>query len=152
MTHNNTQVRTSRWGTELVPYTSPRERAMASRFPVDYPCLLCNRRLVKPNTVCFSCYHLLVRVLKALAQKQERVTDEYVAQLHGRKILAKLEQHDKELRKQEFLERIDNPKEKPHVLEYKDTCARCYISMPIGLGYCEEHPYSVWIYTRKFSH
>lgn len=144
MLYDNTQVRTSRWGTDLVPYTSPRERAMASRFPEDYPCLICNRRLVKPNTVCFSCYHLIVRVIKAVAIAREKITDEYVAQLHGRKIMQQLEQHDSALRKQEFLERIDNPKEKPHVLEYKDTCKQCFLVIPIGLGYCEEHPYSIY--------
>ena len=138
-----TNVRTSRWGTDLVPYTSPREKAMQSRFPEDFSCLMCNRRLVKPNTVCFSCTHLLTRVVDALKQR-EKITDRYQQIQQAKPIVAKLEAHDAMLRKQEFLERIDNPKPKPHVIENK-YCDRCGFAIPTGVGYCEYDNYSIYI-------
>ena len=138
-----TNVRTSRWGTDLVPYTSPREKAMQSRFPEDFSCLMCNRRLVKPNTVCFSCTHLLVRVVKAV-QEQEINIEQYVELQVGKAILQKLEEHDRQERKEMFLERINNPKPKPHVIENK-YCDRCGLAIPTGLGYCETDNYSIYI-------
>ena len=87
-----TNVRTSRWGTDLVPYTSPREKAMQSRFPEDFSCLMCNRRLVKPNTVCFSCTHLLSRVVDALKQR-EKITDRYAQIQQAKPIKASYKLH-----------------------------------------------------------
>ena len=142
-----TNVRTSRWGTDLVPYTTQREKIMQSRFPQDYPCLMCNRRLVKPNTVCFSCTHLLVRVMKAM-QQQEKITQQYVEQQVGKAILQELEEHDRQERKEMFLERINNPKPKAHTYEYTQVCNMCHLAIPIGLGYCEEHNYSIIIVIR----
>ena len=156
------KLRTSRWGTDLVHYTTPRETAMSQRFPLDYSCPLCNRRLVKP-TLCFSCMHLVVRIVVALLKQPEqrytkdivprhyRVTDKYVEEQHGSKILAQLEAHDRELRKQEFLERMDNPKPKAYVVQQTDFCNRCYLAIPIGLGYCEEHNYSIVLIHKRLS-
>ena len=140
-----TSVRTSRWGTDLVPYTSPREKAMQSRFPEDFSCLMCNRRLVKPNTVCFSCTHLLTRVVDALKQR-DKITDRYLQIQQAKPIVAMLEAHDADLRKQEFLQRIDaeSVRPKPYVIE-NEYCDRCGLAIPRGLGYCETDNYSIYI-------
>lgn len=158
---NIPSIRTTRWGTELTHYTTPREKAMQSRFPVDYPCLMCNRRLVKPNTVCFSCTHLLSRVLAKLTQARElryttdvevryyRATDKYIEQQQGKAILAGILAVEKEQRKEEFMQRINNPRDKQHELTHIH-CKFCGMSLPYSSSrsqqtyceHCDRHNFS----------
>ena len=150
ISHEYTKVSTARWGTDLVPYTTPKEKAMQSRFPQDYSCPLCNRRLVKP-TVCFSCMHLIIRIIKAILDKPEqryssdsepryfRVTDKYVEEKYSSEILQRLEEREREQRKEGFLQRINNPAPKAFELEYEKFCKVCGLAIPYGLGHCEIH-------------
>tara|TARA_R100000234_G_scaffold38673_1_gene22886 strand:+ start:27199 stop:27522 length:324 start_codon:yes stop_codon:yes gene_type:complete len=106
--------------------------------------------------------HLVVRIVVALLNQPEqryttdiepryyRVTDKYVEEQHGSKILAQLEAHDREVRKQEFLERIQNPKPKHYVVQ-QDFCNRCGLAIPIGLGYCEQDNYSIVLIHKRLS-